>query len=131
MKNLSRYIRKYISYPILMAIVCALLAIIVVVQNITIAKVLDIMLTKAHSSLALPVILGILLCVLILRALLNMTNQLLGTQLAYKVKTHLRERAIAKNSHQPIGEQMSVITESIDGLRRFIKTICRKSSKQS
>ena len=119
MKNLSRYIRKYISYPILMAIVCALLAIIVVVQNITIAKVLDIMLTKAHSSLTLPVILGILLGVLILRALLNMTNQLLGTQLAYKVKTHLRERAIAKNSHQPIGEQMSVITESIDGIAPF------------
>ena len=48
-----------------------------------------------------------------------MTNQLLGTQLAYKVKTHLRERAIAKNSHQPIGEQMSVITESIDGIAPF------------
>ncbi|CAL27244.1 ABC transporter ATP-binding protein/permease [Staphylococcus carnosus] len=119
MKNLTRYIQKYISYPILMAIVCAMLAIVVVVQNVTIAKVLDIMLTKAHSSISLTAILGILLAILILRAVLNMSNQLLGTQLAYKVKTNLRKRAVTQNADQPIGEQMSVITESIDGIAPF------------
>lgn len=119
MKNLTRYIQKYISYPILMAFVCALLAIVVVAQNVTIAKVLNIMLTKAQSSISLTAILGILLGILILRAVLNMSNQLLGSQLAYKVKTNLRKRAVAQNADQPIGEQMSVITESIDGIAPF------------
>lgn len=119
MKNLTRYIQKYISYPILMAFVCALLAIVVVAQNVTIAKVLNIMLTKAQSSISLTAILGILLVILILRAVLNMSNQLLGSQLAYKVKTNLRKRAVAQNADQPIGEQMSVITESIDGIAPF------------
>lgn len=46
MKHLMRYALKYKQYPIVMGIICALLAVIVVVQNVTIAKVLDKMLIQ-------------------------------------------------------------------------------------
>ena len=119
MKNLMHYALKYIHYPIIMGIICAALAVIVVVQNVTIAKVLDAMLIKQNHHIAVSVLLSILLGALLLRAVLNMMNQWIGTQLAYKVKRNLRLRMVNSRIPQPIGKQMSVMTESIDGITPF------------
>lgn len=119
MKKLMFYAKKYKQFPILMGMVCAILAIIIVIQNITIAKILDVMLMKTHHDIPIFNMLIILLIVLLLRATLNMFNQLLGTQLAFKVKYHLRKQMINKRYHTPVGEQMSVMTESIDGMTPF------------
>lgn len=119
MKKLMFYAKKYKQIPILMGIVCAILAIVIVIQNITIAKILDVMLMKTHHDVTLSNMLILLLLVLLLRSTLNMINQLLGTQLASKVKLYLRKQMVNKRYHTPVGEQMSVMTESVDGMTPF------------
>ena len=58
-------------------------------------------------------------------------NQWLGDTLAFKVKHMLRQRVIYKNNGHPIGEQMTILTENIDGLAPFfIRVICLKCSNQ-
>ncbi|SUK89867.1 Transport ATP-binding protein CydD [Staphylococcus aureus] len=49
-------------------------------------------------------------------------NQWLGDTLAFKVKHMLRQRVIYKNNGHPIGEQMTILTENIDGLAPFYKS---------
>ncbi len=56
-------------------------------------------------------------------------NQWLGDTLAFKVKHMLRQRVIYKNNGNPIGEQMTILTENIDGLAPFIRVICLKCFK--
>ncbi|MGV3065244.1 ABC transporter ATP-binding protein/permease [Staphylococcus simulans] len=119
MKHLMRYALKYKQYPIIMGIICAMLAVIVVIQNVTIAKVLDEMLIKTSHHYSIQTMLMILLAALLLRAVLNMSNQRMGTELAYKVKNTLRRRMVDHPTKQPVGEQMSVMTESIDGITPF------------
>lgn len=119
MKHLMRYALKYKQYPIVMGIICALLAVIVVVQNVTIAKVLDKMLIQNSHHYRISTLLMILLAALLLRAVLNMSNQWMGTELAYKVKGTLRRRMVDHHTKQPVGAQMSVMTESIDGITPF------------
>lgn len=58
------------------------------------------------------------------------SNQWLGDTLAFKVKHMLRQRVIYKNNGHPIGEQMTILTENIDGLAPFIRVICLKCSNQ-
>lgn len=119
MKHLMHYALKFKQYPIAMGVICALLAVIVVVQNIAIAKVLDIMLMKTTQHFTIQTLLMILLAALLLRAVLNMANQWMGTELAYKVKKTLRQRLVDQHTKQPVGAQMSVMTESIDGVTPF------------
>ncbi|MHD0398437.1 ABC transporter ATP-binding protein/permease [Staphylococcus simulans] len=119
MKHLMRYALKYKQYPILMGIICTMLAMIVIVQNVTIAKVLDAMLMKPSHHYSLKTLLLILLAALLLRAVFNMSNQWMGTELAYKVKHTLRQRMVNHHTKQPVGAQMSVLTESIDGITPF------------
>ncbi|MDI1802273.1 ABC transporter ATP-binding protein/permease, partial [Staphylococcus aureus] len=68
-----------------------------------------------HQFQGLWIVLFILLGVLLLRATVQFLNQWLGDTLAFKVKHMLRQRVIYKNNGHPIGEQMTILTENIDG----------------
>lgn len=57
--------------------------------------------------------------VLIARSKFNMFNQLMGNKMSYKVKHDLRRQVIMKNSTWATGEEMNIITESVDGIRPF------------
>ena len=95
------------------------LAITVVVQNISIASFLDRVLYNHLSSVNSLLI--IILIVLILRATLNMINLRLGDMLAGKVKHQLRREVVLKESTIATGTQINILTETIDGLSRFLK----------
>lgn len=75
-----------------------------------------------HQLQGLWPILFILLAVLLLRATVQFLNQWLGDTLAFKVKHMLRQRVIHANRIYPIGEQMTILTENIDGLAPFYKS---------
>lgn len=111
---------KYKRYPILMLLVCATLAVAVVVQNVAIAEFLNLMLFKTKQSLNF--ILTLIIIVLMLRATLNFINQLLGNHLSSHVKHNLRQRMVHIESERPVGEQMTLITETIDGISPFYQS---------
>lgn len=96
------------------------LGIIVITQNILIADFLAKIIR--HQFQGLWIVLFILLGVLLLRATVQFLNQWLGDTLAFKVKHMLRQRVIDKNNGHPIGEQMTILTENIDGLAPFYKS---------
>lgn len=96
------------------------LGILVITQNILIADFLDKIIR--HQFQGLWIVLFILLGVLLLRATVQFLNQWLGDTLAFKVKHMLRQRVIYKNNGHPIGEQMTILTENIDGLAPFYKS---------
>lgn len=96
------------------------LGILVITQNILIADFLAKIIR--HQFQALWIVLFILLGVLLLRATVQFLNQWLGDTLAFKVKHMLRQRVIYKNNGHPIGEQMTILTENIDGLAPFYKS---------
>lgn len=96
------------------------LGIIVITQNILIADFLAKIIR--HQFQGLWIVLFILLGVLLLRATVQFLNQWLGDTLAFKVKHMLRQRVIYKNNGHPIGEQMTILTENIDGLAPFYKS---------
>ena len=116
---------KYKVFPLSMGIVSMFLAITVVVQNISIASFLDRVLYNHLSSVNSLLI--IILIVLILRATLNMINLRLGDMLAGKVKHQLRREVVLKESTIATGTQINILTETIDGLSRFLKIICHRS----
>lgn len=101
-----------------MFLVSTLLAIAVVVQNISIAEILNIVLLKGNQDLV--ALLLFTLVILIGRATFNTVNQMIGNQMAVKVKRDLRRQLILKRSKDPIGVQMNTLTESIDGIVPFL-----------
>ncbi|WP_358246492.1 ABC transporter ATP-binding protein/permease [Staphylococcus sp. KG4-3] len=120
MKRLTSLAMQYKIYPIFMFVVSALLAITVVVQNISIAEILNAMLLSANHDLLN--ILMFTLVVLIARATFNTINQMIGNQMAAKVKRDLRKQLIIKQSKDPIGVQMNTLTESVDGIVPFFNS---------
>ncbi|HCU8229296.1 TPA: ABC transporter ATP-binding protein/permease [Staphylococcus aureus] len=120
MKKLTTILFQYKIFPVLMFLVSTGLGILVITQNILIADFLDKIIR--HQFQGLWIVLFILLGVLLLRATVQFLNQWLGDTLAFKVKHMLRQRVIYKNNGHPIGEQMTILTENIDGLAPFYKS---------
>ncbi|HCW7259131.1 TPA: ABC transporter ATP-binding protein/permease [Staphylococcus aureus] len=120
MKKLTIILFQYKIFPVLMFLVSTGLGILVITQNILIADFLAKIIR--HQFQGLWIVLFILLGVLLLRATVQFLNQWLGDTLAFKVKHMLRQRVIYKNNGHPIGEQMTILTENIDGLALFYKS---------
>ena len=120
MKKLTTLLFQYKIFPVLMFLVSTGLGILVIAQNILIADFLAKIIR--HQFQGLWIVLFILLGVLLLRATVQFLNQWLGDTLAFKVKHMLRQRVIYKNNGHPIGEQMTILTENIDGLAPFYKS---------
>ncbi|HDP2006701.1 TPA: ABC transporter ATP-binding protein/permease [Staphylococcus aureus] len=120
MKKLTTILFQYKIFPVLMFLVSTGLGILVITQNILIADFLAKIIR--HQFQGLWIVLFILLGVLLLRATVQFLNQWLGDTLAFKVKHMLRQRVIYKNNGHPIGEQMTILTENIDGLALFYKS---------
>lgn len=120
MKRLTSLAMQYKIYPIFMFVVSTLLAITVVVQNISIAEILNVMLLSANHDLLN--LLMFTLINLIARATFNTINQMIGNQMAAKVKRDLRKQLIIKQSKDPIGVQMNTLTESVDGIVPFFNS---------
>ncbi|HCY1451286.1 TPA: ABC transporter ATP-binding protein/permease [Staphylococcus aureus] len=120
MKKLTTILFRYKIFPVLMFLVSTGLGILVITQNILIADFLAKIIR--HQFQGLWIVLFILLGVLLLRATVQFLNQWLGDTLAFKVKHMLRQRVIYKNNGHPIGEQMTILTENIDGLAPFYKS---------
>ncbi|HDC6280582.1 TPA: ABC transporter ATP-binding protein/permease [Staphylococcus aureus] len=120
MKKLTTILFQYKIFPVLMFLVSTGLGILVITQNILIADFLAKIIR--HQFQGLWIVLFILLGVLLLRATVQFLNQWLGDTLAFKVKHMLRQRVIYKNNGHPIGEQMTILTENIDGLTPFYKS---------
>ncbi|HCV3922918.1 TPA: ABC transporter ATP-binding protein/permease [Staphylococcus aureus] len=120
MKKLTTILFQYKIFPVLMFLVSTGLGILVITQNILIADFLAKIIR--HQFQGLWIVLFILLGVLLLRATVQFLNQWLGDTLAFKVKHMLRQRVIYKNNGHPIGEQMTILTENIDGLVPFYKS---------
>ncbi|HHV8921055.1 TPA: ABC transporter ATP-binding protein/permease [Staphylococcus aureus] len=120
MKKLTTILFQYKIFPVLMFLVSTGLGILVITQNILIADFLAKIIK--HQFQGLWIVLFILLGVLLLRATVQFLNQWLGDTLAFKVKHMLRQRVIYKNNGHPIGEQMTILTENIDGLAPFYKS---------
>ncbi|HHC9905101.1 TPA: ABC transporter ATP-binding protein/permease [Staphylococcus aureus] len=120
MKKLTTILFQYKIFPVLMFLVSTGLGILVITQNILIADFLAKIIR--HQFQSLWIVLFILLGVLLLRATVQFLNQWLGDTLAFKVKHMLRQRVIYKNNGHPIGEQMTILTENIDGLAPFYKS---------
>ncbi|MFF0674526.1 ABC transporter ATP-binding protein/permease [Staphylococcus xylosus] len=120
MKRLTSLAMQYKKYPIFMFVVSTLLAITVVVQNISIAEILNVMLLSDNHDLLN--LLMFTLIVLIARATFNTINQMIGNQMAAKVKRDLRKQLIIKQSKDPIGVQMNTLTESVDGIVPFFNS---------
>ncbi|HHC9944531.1 TPA: ABC transporter ATP-binding protein/permease [Staphylococcus aureus] len=120
MKKLTTILFQYKIFPVLMFLVSTGLGILVIAQNILIADFLAKIIR--HQFQGLWMVLFILLGVLLLRATVQFLNQWLGDTLAFKVKHMLRQRVIYKNNGHPIGEQMTILTENIDGLAPFYKS---------
>ncbi len=120
MKKLTKILFQYKIFPVLMFLVSTGLGILVITQNILIADFLAKIIR--HQFQGLWIVLFILLGVLLLRATVQFLNQWLGDTLAFKVKHMLRQRVIYKNNGHPIAEQMTILTENIDGLAPFYKS---------
>ncbi|MDP8010355.1 ABC transporter ATP-binding protein/permease [Staphylococcus aureus] len=120
MKKLTTILFQYKIFTVLMFLVSTGLGILVITQNILIADFLAKIIR--HKFQGLWIVLFILLGVLLLRATVQFLNQWLGDTLAFKVKHMLRQRVIYKNNGHPIGEQMTILTENIDGLAPFYKS---------
>ncbi|HDJ4438724.1 TPA: ABC transporter ATP-binding protein/permease [Staphylococcus aureus] len=120
MKKLTTILFQYKIFPVLMFLVSTGLGILVITQNILIADFLAKIIR--HQFQGLWIVLFILLGVLLLRATVQFLNQWLGDTLAFKVKSMLRQRVIYKNNGHPIGEQMTILTENINGLAPFYKS---------
>ncbi|HCX2167567.1 TPA: ABC transporter ATP-binding protein/permease [Staphylococcus aureus] len=120
MKKLTTILFQYKIFPVLMFLVSTGLGILVITQNILIAGFLAKIIRYQFQGLW--IVLFILLGVLLLRATVQFLNQWLGDTLAFKVKHMLRQRVIYKNNGHPIGEQMTILTENIDGLAPFYKS---------
>ncbi|MFK5615473.1 ABC transporter ATP-binding protein/permease [Staphylococcus aureus] len=120
MKKLTTILFQYKIFPVLMFLVSTGLGILVITQNILIADFLAKIIR--HQFQGLWIVLFILLGVLLLRATVQFLNQWLGDTLAFKVKHMLRQRVIYKKNGHPIGEQMTILTENIDGLAPFYKS---------
>ncbi|HCV0323064.1 TPA: ABC transporter ATP-binding protein/permease [Staphylococcus aureus] len=120
MKKLTTILFQYKIFPVLMFMVSTGLGILVITQDILIADFLAKIIR--HQFQGLWIVLFILLGVLLLRATVQFLNQWLGDTLAFKVKHMLRQRVIYKNNGHPIGEQMTILTENIDGLAPFYKS---------
>ncbi|HEE1511231.1 TPA: ABC transporter ATP-binding protein/permease [Staphylococcus aureus] len=120
MKKLTTILFQYKIFPVLMFLVSTGLGILVITQNILIADFIAKIIR--HQFQGLWIVLFILLGVLLLRATVQFLNQWLGDTLAFKVKHMLRQRVIYKNNGHPIGEQMTILTENIDGLAPFYKS---------
>ncbi|HBC4321823.1 TPA: ABC transporter ATP-binding protein/permease [Staphylococcus aureus] len=120
MKKLTTILFQYKIFPVLMFLVSTGLGILVIAQNILIADFLAKIIR--HQFQGLWIVLFIFLGVLLLRATVQFLNQWLGDTLAFKVKHMLRQRVIYKNNGHPIGEQMTILTENIDGLAPFYKS---------
>ncbi|EOA9343095.1 TPA: ABC transporter ATP-binding protein/permease [Staphylococcus aureus] len=120
MKKLTTILFQYKIFPVLMFLVSTGLGILVITQNILIADFLAKIIR--HQFQGLWIVLFILLGVLLLRATVQFLNQWLGDTLVFKVKHMLRQRVIYKNNGHPIGEQMTILTENIDGLAPFYKS---------
>nr|WP_269668175.1 ABC transporter ATP-binding protein/permease [Staphylococcus gallinarum] len=108
---------QYKIYPILMFIFSILLAITVVIQNVSIAEILNRLLLKTNQDVV--VIIMITLFILLARATFNTLNQLMGDRLAQVVKYDLRQQLISKQSAAPIGAQLNTLTQNIDGITSF------------
>ncbi|MFQ3890211.1 ABC transporter ATP-binding protein/permease [Staphylococcus shinii] len=120
MKRLTSLAMQYKIYPIFMFMVSTFLAITVVVQNISIAEILNAMLLSANHYLLNLLIFTLI--ILIARATFNTMNQMVGNQMAAKVKRDLRQRLIIKQSKDSIGVQMNTLTESVDGIVPFFNS---------
>ncbi|WP_436855034.1 ABC transporter ATP-binding protein/permease [Staphylococcus caeli] len=120
MKRLTNLALTYKLYPILMFIVSTFLAVTVVVQNISIAEILNTMLK--HPTQDLVLLLLFTLTILIGRATLNTLNQLIGNRMAARVKQDLRRQFIYQDTKEPIGAQISTLTESVDGIVPFFNS---------
>ena len=119
-KKLTKMVLSYKLYPTLMLIMSVFLSFTVVAQNISISHFLNHLLYYQQQSLLL--LLSVIFISLILRATFNMLIQFLGDHLAFKVKHMLREQVILKKSVRSIGEEINILTESIDGIGPFFQS---------
>jgi len=119
-KRLTNLAVKYKTYPILMFVISALLAITVVIQNIAIAEILNAMLSNTHQDLL--ILLLITLIILLARATFNTMNQMIGDRMSTRVKYDLRRQLILNKSSDPIGVQINTLTENIDGIVPFFNS---------
>ncbi|MDU2437561.1 MAG: ABC transporter ATP-binding protein/permease, partial [Staphylococcus epidermidis] len=120
MKKLTKMVLSYKLYPTLMLIMSVFLSFTVVAQNISISHFLNHLQYYQQQSLLL--LLSVIFISLILRATFNMLIQFLGDHLAFKVKHMLREQVILKKSVRSIGEEINILTESIDGIGPFFQS---------
>ncbi|PTF05114.1 cysteine ABC transporter ATP-binding protein [Staphylococcus devriesei] len=120
MKKLMNLVFNYKFFPVLMGITSFLLAVSVVIQNVSIAEFLNRVLY--HNTKNIFSLLLIIFIVLIARVTFNMFNLRLGDRLAMKVKHQLRKQVLLKHSSTPIGTQINILTEVIDGLAPFFKS---------
>lgn len=102
-----------------MLVVSILLGLAVIAQNVLIAQFLNDMLYQKMTGIT--TLLWVILTVLIIRALIQYSNQWLGDTLAFKVKYQLRQRMLTANVTHDVGKQLAIVTESIDGLAPFFK----------
>ena len=116
-KRLTKLALEYKIFPILMFLVSILLALTVVFQNITIGVILDKVLIQQQFQLTSLLI--TIFFVLIARAVFNMLNLAIGDTMANRIKNNLRQQVIEKASKSPIGKQINVVTEGIDGIAPF------------
>ena len=116
-KRLTKLALEYKIFPILMFLVSILLALTVVFQNITIGVILDKVLIQQQFQLTSLLI--TIFFVLIARAVFNMLNLAIGDTMANRIKNNLRQQIIEKASKSPIGKQINVVTEGIDGIAPF------------
>ena len=109
--------QKYKIYPMSMVIASICLALSVIIQNITIATILNETLHHSYQNIVKLCIVAFI--VLILRATFNSFNLLLGHLLSGKVKHLLRTQIISQRRPSSLGVQMNTITESVDGMSPF------------
>lgn len=100
-----------------MFIFSVLLAITVVVQNISIAEILNRLLLKTKQDVVVIIIFTLL--IFLARATFNTLNQMMGDKLANIVKYDMRQRLILNQSSAPIGVQLNTLTQNIDGITSF------------
>ncbi|MCU5745782.1 ABC transporter ATP-binding protein/permease [Staphylococcus sp. SQ8-PEA] len=117
MKKLMNLAFQYKVLLLLFLVFSMGIALTVVAQSIVIAKILSQVLAY-HASVNM-LTLVILLVVLLLRASLNALNLMVGNKMSMKVKKFIRSRLIATRSEYSLGSEMSIVTESVDGIAPF------------
>ena len=118
-KKLTKMVLSYKLYPALMLI----MSVFYLLRSL--CKTFQFHTFKSLTVLPTTIFIIIVISyfyLLILRATFNMLIQFLGDHLAFKIKHMLREQMILKKSVRSIGEEINILTESIDGIGPFFQS---------